>query len=51
MSERLDRIDDVRPEGYDEIAAFTADLDALAVSLRANGREQIAAVHVDPLER
>ncbi|WP_435079186.1 phosphoenolpyruvate carboxylase [Halococcus sp. AFM35] len=51
MGERLERIGDVRPEGYDEVAEFTADLDALAASLRANGGDRIAAVHVDPLER
>ena len=51
MGERLDRIGDVRPEGYDEVTEFIADLDALAASLRANGAERIAAVHVDPLER
>ncbi|WP_273837398.1 phosphoenolpyruvate carboxylase [Halococcus sp. PRR34] len=51
MGERLERIGDVRPNGYDEVAEFTADLDALATSLRANGGERIAAVHVDPLER
>jgi phosphoenolpyruvate carboxylase len=51
VGERLDRIDDVRPGGYNEAAEFTADLNALATSLRANGAEQVAAVHVDPLER
>ena len=51
MGERLERIGDVRPNGYDEVAAFTADLNALATSLRANGGERIAAVHIDPLER
>jgi phosphoenolpyruvate carboxylase len=51
MSERLERIGNVRPEGYDEVAEFTADLDALAASIRSNGAERVAAVHVDPLER
>jgi phosphoenolpyruvate carboxylase len=51
MGERLERIGDVRPEGYDEVAEFTADLGALAMSLRSNGAERVAAVHVDPLER
>jgi phosphoenolpyruvate carboxylase len=51
MGERLERIGDVRPNGYDEVSEFTADLDALATSLRANGGERIAAVHIDPLER
>ena len=51
IGKRLERIDDVRPEGYDEVAEFTADLGALATSLRANGAERVAAVHVDPLER
>jgi phosphoenolpyruvate carboxylase len=51
MGERLERIGDVRPNGYDEVAEFTADLDAVATSLRANGGERIAAVHIDPLER
>ncbi|EMA50617.1 phosphoenolpyruvate carboxylase [Halococcus morrhuae DSM 1307] len=51
IGERLERIGDVRPNGYDSVAEFTDDLDVLATSLRANGGEQIAAVHVDPLER
>jgi phosphoenolpyruvate carboxylase len=51
VGERLERIGDVRPGGYDEVAEFATDLGALAASLRSNGAERVAAVHIDPLER
>lgn len=51
MRSRLNRIDDVRPGGYDSVAEFKADLDAVAASLRANGAEAVAAAKVDPVRR
>ena len=51
MRERLDRIGDIRLNGYDDVSEFTADLDTLATSLRANDAERVAAVHVRPLRR
>jgi len=51
MRERLDRVGDVRPGGYDEVDELRSDLDVLAESLRANGAESVARTHVDPLRR
>ena len=51
MRERLERVDDVRPGGYDDAAELLADVEAIADSLRANGAEVIAASQVDPLAR
>lgn len=51
IRERLDRIDDVRPGGYDDAVAFDADLEILADSVRANGGESIVTTHLVPLRR
>ncbi|MFB6125607.1 MAG: phosphoenolpyruvate carboxylase [Halanaeroarchaeum sp.] len=51
VRERIDRIDDVRPGGYDDPAAFVADLESVAGSLAANGAETVATTHVEPLRR
>lgn len=51
LRERLDRVDDVRPNGYGTSDEFHADLDALATSLRENGAAVVAENHVDPLQR
>jgi phosphoenolpyruvate carboxylase len=51
MSERLDRVADLRPGGYESAAEFRADLVAIAADLRANDAERIAEAHVDPLVR
>ncbi len=51
MRERLDRVGDVRPGGYDDVATFEADLAVIADSLRANGAEEVVAAHVEPLRR
>jgi phosphoenolpyruvate carboxylase len=51
MRERLRRVDDVRPGGYEEAATFVADLEVIADSLRANGADSVAAAHIDPLVR
>ena len=51
LRERVARIDDVRPGGYEDSAELLADLDALAESLRANDAEVVAETHVDPLCR
>ena len=51
MRERLARIDDVRPGGYDEPESFVADLDRIKSSLTRNGAETVAAAHVEPLLR
>ncbi|UPW01147.1 phosphoenolpyruvate carboxylase [Halorussus gelatinilyticus] len=51
MRERLDRVGDVRPGGYDDADELLADVDALAESLRENGAETVAEARVDPLRR
>lgn len=51
MDERLDRIDDVRPGGYDDSEAFDADLAVLAESVRSNGAESVVETRLTPLRR
>jgi len=51
MRERLDRVDDIRPGGYEDADELLADLDLIAGSLRDNGGDVIAEAHVDPLAR
>ncbi len=51
MSERLERIDDIRPGGYDDEDELADDLAVLADSLRRNGAGVIARTEVDPLRR
>ena len=51
MRERLDRVGDVRPGGYEDIAELAEDLSVLAESLRDNGADSVAEAHVDPLSR
>ncbi len=51
MRERIGRIDDVRPGGYESSAEFRADLDTLAESAEQNGGESMVSAHIDPLRR
>ncbi len=51
MAERLDRVIDSRPGGYESPEAFRDDLRTIAKSLRAHRHDQIARVHLDPLIR
>ncbi|SEV83729.1 phosphoenolpyruvate carboxylase [Natrinema salifodinae] len=51
MRERLDRVGDVRPGGYDDVDDLLADLEAIAESLRQNGAESVVDAHVDPIRR
>jgi phosphoenolpyruvate carboxylase len=51
MRERVDRVGDVRPGGYDDANELLADLDVLAASLDANGADAIVDAHVQPLVR
>ena len=51
MRERLQRVSDVRPGGYDDVSELQADLDVLARSLRNNDADVVAEAHVDPLAR
>lgn len=51
MRERLKRIDDIRPGGYDDPAELVADVEILATTLRQNGAETIVSTHVEPLRR
>lgn len=51
MRERLARIEDVRPGGYDGPESFVADLEGIMSSLERNGAETVAAAHVEPLRR
>ncbi|QLG27833.1 phosphoenolpyruvate carboxylase [Halorarum halophilum] len=48
---RLDRVDDLRPGGFDDPDELEDALAALAADLRANRQETVAAEHVDPLSR
>ncbi|MDG5759669.1 phosphoenolpyruvate carboxylase [Natronococcus sp. A-GB1] len=51
MRERLDRVGDVRPGGYDEVDELLEDLEVVAKSLRNNGAESVVDAHVDPIRR
>ncbi|MEF8838084.1 MAG: phosphoenolpyruvate carboxylase [Haloarculaceae archaeon] len=51
MTERLERIDDLRPGGYEDPAELLRDLRSLATDLRRNDAEAIAEAHLDPLRR
>ncbi|WP_135821060.1 phosphoenolpyruvate carboxylase [Halostella litorea] len=51
MRERLNRVGDVRPGGYEEVGELQDDLAVLAESLRDNGADSVAEAHVDPLAR
>jgi len=51
MRERLDRVDDVRPGGYQDPEEFVDDLEAIDESLRHNDAESIADAYVEPLIR
>ncbi|WP_435359351.1 phosphoenolpyruvate carboxylase [Haloarchaeobius sp. DFWS5] len=51
MREKLDRVTDVRPGGYDEADELADDLDVLVESLEANGAESVVRANVQPLCR
>jgi phosphoenolpyruvate carboxylase len=51
MYERLDRVDDVRPGGYDDADELNDDLTVLTDSVRANGAESIIETYLAPLQR
>ncbi|MEY7848300.1 phosphoenolpyruvate carboxylase [Natrarchaeobius sp. A-rgal3] len=51
MRERLQRVGDVRPGGYDTVDELLDDLEVIAKSLRANGGESVVDAHVDPIRR
>ncbi|WP_226042677.1 phosphoenolpyruvate carboxylase [Natrinema sp. DC36] len=51
MRERLRRVGDVRPGGYDEVDDLLKDLEVIATSLRNNGAESVVESHVDPIRR
>ncbi|WP_224268220.1 phosphoenolpyruvate carboxylase [Haloprofundus salinisoli] len=51
MRERLERVEDVRPDGYDDAAELAADLDVIAQSLKLNGAERVVSAYVEPLMR
>jgi phosphoenolpyruvate carboxylase len=51
MRERLERVGDVRPGGYEDVAELQDDLAVLAQSLRENGADSVAEAHADPLRR
>jgi phosphoenolpyruvate carboxylase len=51
MCERVDRVGDLRPGGYEDVDELLADLEAIAADLRRNDAERIARTHVDPLIR
>jgi phosphoenolpyruvate carboxylase len=51
MRERIERVGDVRPGGYDDPDELQADLEAIAASLRADGSGVVADESVEPLIR
>ncbi|WP_408960385.1 phosphoenolpyruvate carboxylase [Natrinema sp. 74] len=51
MRERLERVGDVRPGGYDDVDDLLSDLEGIAQSLRTNGAESVVEAHVDPIRR
>ncbi|WP_306059622.1 phosphoenolpyruvate carboxylase [Natronococcus wangiae] len=51
MRERLERVGDVRPGGYDDVDELLDDLEIIAKSLRNNGGESVVDAHVDPIRR
>ncbi|PCR90961.1 phosphoenolpyruvate carboxylase [Natrinema ejinorense] len=51
MRERLRRVGDVRPGGYDDVDELLDDLEVIAKSLRNNGAESVVDAHVDPIRR
>ncbi|WP_049920868.1 phosphoenolpyruvate carboxylase [Halopiger djelfimassiliensis] len=51
MRERLDRVGDVRPGGYEDVDELRSDLEVIATSLRDNGAESVVEAHVDPIRR
>ncbi|THE63731.1 phosphoenolpyruvate carboxylase [Salinadaptatus halalkaliphilus] len=51
MRERLDRIGDVRPGGYDDAEELLTDLEDIASSLRANGAGSVVDAHLGPIYR
>ncbi len=51
MRERLERVGDVRPGGYDDVDELLDDLALIAQSLRENGAESVVESHVDPIRR
>ncbi|MFC6835564.1 phosphoenolpyruvate carboxylase [Halomarina ordinaria] len=51
MRERLARVNDVRPGGYESGEALEADLATLRESLADNGGELVARTHLDPVRR
>ncbi|MFC7096784.1 phosphoenolpyruvate carboxylase [Halobaculum marinum] len=48
---RVERVDDLRPGGYDDPEELVSSLRAVAADLRANGHETTADERVDPLIR
>ncbi|WP_126664473.1 phosphoenolpyruvate carboxylase [Haloterrigena salifodinae] len=51
MRERLRRVGDVRPGGYEDADALLEDLAVIATSLQTNGGETVVEAHVDPIRR
>ncbi|MGM0398758.1 MAG: phosphoenolpyruvate carboxylase [Halobacteriota archaeon] len=51
LRERLTRIDDIRPGGYDGAESFLEDLELLRSSLERNDAQTVAKAHVEPLRR
>ncbi|AGB31863.1 phosphoenolpyruvate carboxylase [Natrinema pellirubrum DSM 15624] len=51
MRERLRRVGDVRPGGYETVEGLRDDLAVIAESLRDNGAESVVDAHVDPIRR
>ncbi|WP_458205696.1 phosphoenolpyruvate carboxylase [Haladaptatus sp. NG-SE-30] len=51
MRERIDRVGDVRPGGYEDADELLTDVNAIVDSLRADGAESVAEAEVEPLRR
>jgi phosphoenolpyruvate carboxylase len=51
MREKLDRVEDVRPDGYAGPTQLVDDLETIAASLRKNGAEEVVDAYLQPLIR
>jgi len=51
MRERLDRVGDVRPNGYQDVSGLIEDLTVINESLKTYGGEDVAEAFVEPLRR
>ncbi|MFB6132344.1 MAG: phosphoenolpyruvate carboxylase, partial [Halanaeroarchaeum sp.] len=51
VGERVDRVDDVKPGGYESVEEFLGDLELLATELRDNDLHSVVDTHLESLMR